>query len=58
MNTSMVETLKEQVCATNLNSAANGVAVYTFFLRYVLEKHNERKHGKDAYYGQTKYLQQ
>lgn len=31
MNTSMVETLKEQVCAANLNSAANGVAVYTFF---------------------------
>lgn len=32
MNTSMVETLKEQVCAANLNLAADGVAVYTFFL--------------------------
>lgn len=26
--------------------------------RYVLEKHYERKHGKNAYYGQSKYLKQ
>ena len=39
----MLEELKEKVCAANLDLVKKGV----------LDKHYFRKHGANAYYGQT-----